>query len=140
MAQAWHSHIDDEAWEALCDGCGKCCMHKLEDEDTGEILHTHVACKLFEADTCRCTQYAQRFTLVADCLDIRRMTAAQMHWLPETCAYRLTFEGKPLPDWHHLNTGDERTVHQAGMSMRGKAVCERDVAEQDLMDYIMESV
>jgi len=137
--KAWHSHINEADWEALCDGCGKCCMHKFEDEDTGEILRTNVACKLFEANTCRCTKYPLRFEAVAACLDIRKLRDEEMVWLPETCAYRLTFEGKPLPTWHPLNTGEPTSVKQAGHSMSGLSVSELDVAEEELVDYILTS-
>jgi uncharacterized cysteine cluster protein YcgN (CxxCxxCC family) len=139
MKTTWHSHINEADWEALCDGCGKCCMHKFEDEDTGEILRTNVACKLFEADTCRCTQYPQRFEMIPDCLDIRKLADDEIVWLPETCAYRLTFEGKPLPTWHPLNSGKTSSVGQAGHSMSGLSVSELDVAEEDRMDYILTS-
>jgi len=139
MKQSWHSDINEEAWEALCDGCGKCCMHKFEDEDTGEILRTNVACKLFESKTCRCTKYEQRFELVADCLNIRHMKDEEMFWLPETCAYRLTFEGKPLPKWHPLNSGRPESVGQAGHSMSNLSISELDVEEEDIVDYILTS-
>ncbi|MCF6207867.1 MAG: YcgN family cysteine cluster protein [Ghiorsea sp.] len=139
MTQTWHSHLNEADWEALCDGCGKCCMHKFEDEDTGEILRTNVACKLFEADTCRCTKYEQRFELVSECLDIRKLSDTEMLWLPETCAYRLTFEGKPLPDWHPLNSKDAKSVNKAGHSMAGLSISERDVPEDEIVDYILTS-
>ena len=135
----WHKHLNEADWEALCDGCGKCCMHKFEDEDTGEILRTNVACKLFEASTCRCTQYEQRFLQVPECLDIRKLTDAEMLWLPQTCAYRLIFEGKPLPQWHPLNSGDVRSVNKAGHSMSGLSVSEVDVPEDEIVDYILTS-
>ncbi|WP_038250835.1 YcgN family cysteine cluster protein [Ghiorsea bivora] len=135
----WHEHINEADWEALCDGCGKCCMHKFEDEDTGEILRTNVACKLFEASTCRCTQYKERFSQVPECLDIRKLTDIEMLWLPETCAYRLTFEGKPLPQWHPLNSGDARSVNKAGHSMSGLSISEVDVPEDEIVDYILTS-
>lgn len=135
----WHDHLNEADWEALCDGCGKCCMHKFEDEDTGEILRTNVACKLFEAKTCRCTQYEQRFEKVPECLDIRKLSAVQMLWLPETCAYRLTFEGKPLPEWHSLNSGDAMSVNKAGHSMSGLSISEADVPEEEIVDYILTS-
>ncbi len=139
MSLLWHSHLDEAAWEALCDGCGKCCMHTFEDEDTGEILRTNIACKLFEQNTCRCTQYERRFTLVQDCLNIRNMADEEMRWLPETCAYRLTFEGKPLPAWHPLRSGDAGSVKQAGHSMAGLSVSELEVAEEDMVNYILTS-
>ena len=135
----WHEQINEADWEALCDGCGKCCMHKFEDEDTGEILRTNVACRLFEASACRCTQYEQRFSQVSECLDIRKLTDTEMLWLPETCAYRLTFEGKPLPQWHPLNSGDARSVNKAGHSMSGLSISEVDVSEDEIVDYILTS-
>jgi len=136
MIKRWHSHISEEDWESLCDGCGLCCMHKFEDEDTGEILQTNVACKLFEADVCRCAQYVKRFEQVPDCLDIRAMKDIEMVWLPKTCAYRLTFEEKPLPEWHHLLTGSKSTVHDMGISMQNKCVPESAVREEDMLDYV----
>jgi len=111
-------------------------MHKFEDEDTGEILQTNVACKLFEADVCRCAQYVKRFEQVPDCLDIRAMKDIEMVWLPKTCAYRLTFEEKPLPEWHHLLTGSKSTVHDMGISMQNKCVPESAVREEDMLDYV----
>jgi len=139
MTKTWHSHLDEAAWEALCDGCGKCCMHKFEDEDTGEILRTNVACKLFEQSSCRCTKYEQRFELVPECLDIRNLSDTEMLWLPETCAYRLTFEEKPLPDWHPLNSGERQSVNKAGHSMSGLSISESDVPEDEIVDYILTS-
>ncbi|MBN4060680.1 YcgN family cysteine cluster protein [bacterium AH-315-I20] len=139
MSSTWHSHLNEAEWEALCDGCGKCCMHKFEDEDTGEILRTNVACKLFEAKTCRCTQYTQRFDLVKDCLNIRHLSDDEMLWLPETCAYRLTFEGKPLPDWHPLNTKTPTSVNQAGHSMSGLSISELEIDEENIIDYVLTS-
>ncbi|MDQ6977510.1 MAG: YcgN family cysteine cluster protein [Ghiorsea sp.] len=139
MTKTWHSHLDEAAWEALCDGCGKCCMHKFEDEDTGEILRTNVACKLFEQSSCRCTKYEQRFELVPECLDIRTLSDTEMLWLPETCAYRLTFEGRPLPDWHPVNSGEPQSVNKAGHSMSGLSISELDVPEDEIVDYILTS-
>ncbi len=139
MSITWHSNINEADWEALCDGCGKCCMHKFEDEDTGEILNTNVACKLFDAQSCRCKQYDKRFEQVPDCLNIRKMTDDEMLWLPTTCAYRLTFESKPLPDWHPLQSKSTESVHQKHISMRGRCVSELDVPEEERPDYILET-
>ena len=138
MTQRWHAHIDHEAWENLCDGCGLCCMHKFEDEDTGEILTTNVACKLFDSETCRCKQYETRFTEVPGCLNLRQMADDEMHWLPSTCAYRLTFEGKPLPEWHHLNSGSKESVHDAGISMKDICFSELEVSEEEMVDHIID--
>ncbi|OIP99024.1 MAG: hypothetical protein AUK35_08605 [Zetaproteobacteria bacterium CG2_30_46_52] len=133
----WHDHINTQDWEALCDGCGLCCMHKFEDEDTGEILLTNVACKLFDDSTCRCKQYSERFAQVPDCMDIRKMSDAEMLWLPDTCAYRLTFEGKPLPFWHPLQSGNEMSVHDAGISMLNICFSEDEVPEDERMQHII---
>ena len=138
MRKRWHDHINDQEWEALCDGCGLCCMHKFEDEDTGEILSTNVACRLFDSETCRCTQYASRFEQVPDCLDLRKMSDDEMAWLPKSCAYRLTFEGKPLPDWHHLNSGSADSVHLAGISMKDICFSELEVSEEEMIHHIID--
>ena len=111
-------------WEALCDGCGQCCMHKVEDADSGEIYPTNVACKLLDLNTCRCSDYPQRKKAVPDCLQLNPKLAATLDWLPETCAYRLRAEGEPLPEWHYLLSGDREAVHTAGVSVRGKAIPE----------------
>jgi len=130
--------LSDEQWEALCDGCGHCCMHKFEDEDSGEMLYTDVACRLFDDRQCRCTNYAERSRLVPQCLSIRTFSDAQFQWLPSTCAYRLRHEDKPLFDWHPLISDDAESVHRAGISMRGKCVPESDVAEDEWPDHIIE--
>lgn len=113
-----------DEWESLCDGCGQCCMHKAEDEDTGDIYPTNVACKLLDIQTARCSDYKHRKKAVPDCLRLTPMLAATTHWLPETCAYRLRADGQPLADWHYLISGDPETVHRAGISIRGKAIPE----------------
>ena len=123
-------------WEALCDGCGKCCLHKLEDEETGKIYRTNVACRLLNIETCRCADYEHRRKWVPDCV---KLTAARMRtidWLPPTCGYRLIAEGKDLAWWHPLVSGDPDTVHQAGISVRGRALRERDAG--DLEDHCVQ--
>jgi len=126
-------------WEALCDGCGKCCLNKLEDEETGEVALTRVACRLLDDQSCRCGQYAIRKTLVPDCIQLTPQTMADVaYFMPETCAYRLLHEGKPLFHWHPLISGDPESVHQAGVSMRGVSVPEFEVPEEDWEDYIIE--
>ncbi len=120
-----------EEWESLCDGCGKCCLHKLEDEDTGEILYTDVACRYLDANSARCSDYANRQRNVPDCTVLRPEDVTEFHWLPSTCAYRLLAEGVPLPDWHPLISGDPGTVRQAGVSAAGRFVSEADVPEAD---------
>jgi uncharacterized cysteine cluster protein YcgN (CxxCxxCC family) len=111
-------------WESLCDGCGRCCLHKLEDEDTGEILFTRIACRLLDLSTCRCGNYRKRVKLVPDCLNLRQ-GFTQFHWLPSTCAYRLLAEGDDLPDWHPLVSGQADSVHAANISVRDFALSER---------------
>ena len=128
--------LDRAQWEALCDGCGKCCVHKLEDEETGELFPTNVACKLLDRHSGRCSNYRHRRAFVPECVRLTPKLAATLEWLPETCAYRLRAEGKPLPDWHPLNTGDPESVHKAGMSVRGWTVSEVDAGE--LEDHILE--
>lgn len=119
------------AWESLCDGCGRCCLHKLEDEDTGEIAHTNVACRLLNLGTCRCKDYANRKDHVPDCVQLTPRAVADLSWLPSTCAYRLLSEGKSLPWWHPLVSGDPGTVHAAGISVRGRCVAENRAGPLD---------
>jgi len=116
--------LDRQEWEALCDGCGKCCLHKVEDADSGRIWPTNVACKLLDLATCRCADYRNRRKYVPDCLRLTPDLAATLDWLPQTCAYRLRAEGQPLPEWHYLVCGDREAVHRAGASVRGKAISE----------------
>ncbi|HCK80698.1 MAG TPA: YcgN family cysteine cluster protein [Candidatus Competibacter sp.] len=123
-------------WEALCDGCGKCCLHKLEDEDSGELFHTNVACKLLDLGTGRCTRYAERLRWVPDCVQLTPGLARHANWLPPTCAYRLRAEGRPLPAWHPLRTGQADSTRRAGMSVCGWAVPERRARR--LEDHIIE--
>ena len=124
-------------WEALCDGCGKCCLVKLEDADTGELAFTNVACRLFDDTTCRCSQYDIRKSLVPSCVVMTRETIeASSYWLPGTCAYKRLHHGGTLPDWHPLLTGDPASVHDAGISALGRTVPEYEVDEDDLEDFI----
>jgi len=129
--------MNTEEWEALCDGCGKCCLHKLEDEDNGEVYYTEVACRLLDARTARCTDYSRRQQRVPDCLILTPEQVPQCHWLPSTCAYRRLSEGQPLPDWHPLLTGDSHSVHAAGHSVIGRVISEQTVSEEDLEDHIV---
>lgn len=123
-------------WESLCDGCGRCCLHKLEDEETGEMFATNVACRLLDRRTARCSDYANRKRQVPDCVRLTPALVRQLDWLPPTCAYRLLEEGEPLPDWHPLLTGDPESVHRAGISVRGWTISETDAGE--LEDHIIE--
>ena len=127
-------------WEALCDGCGKCCMLKMEDEDEpGAIAYTNIACRLFDETTCRCTSYALRSTLVPTCIALSPEAILEARdWMPSTCAYRLLSEGRPLPDWHPLVSGDANAVHETGNSMRERTVPEYEVGEDDWYDYVIE--
>lgn len=123
-------------WESLCDHCGKCCLVKLEDEDTGEIALTRVACKLIDLNTCLCTDYQHRCARVADCIDLRQHEFAEYRWLPSTCAYRLLADNKPLPVWHPLLTSTQDSVKQAGMSIHSYAIQESGLVDPE--DHIIE--
>lgn len=127
-------------WEALCDGCGKCCMSKLIDDDTDEIYYTTVACRLFDAGLCRCTDYEHRQEQVPDCVQLTPENVRTIPWLPRTCAYRLVAEGEPLFDWHPLLSGDPETVHDASMSMRGRVTgFEQDMRHDgEYLDHLVE--
>ncbi|MFV0245314.1 MAG: YcgN family cysteine cluster protein [Qingshengfaniella sp.] len=128
-------------WEALCDGCGKCCLNKLEDPETREVAFTSVACRLLDGDSCRCGQYDIRKQIVPECVVLTPKTLPEIaYWMPMTCAYRLLHEGRPLPDWHPLLSGDGETVHAAGQSVRGWTTPEFEVAEDDWEDYIIEDL
>jgi uncharacterized cysteine cluster protein YcgN (CxxCxxCC family) len=116
--------LDRAQWEALCDGCGKCCLHKVEDEDTGRVYPTNVACRLLDLKTARCSDYRRRRYFVPDCLRLTRERIDDFAWLPATCAYVLRAEGKPLPSWHYLLTGDRDSIHKAGASVAGRAISE----------------
>lgn len=118
-----------EEWESLCDGCGKCCLIKLEDAETKELFYTDVACHLLDAKTCQCKNYPKRKQLVDDCLKLEAEDVEDFKWLPESCAYRLLYEGKDLPDWHYLISGDKNTVHREKMSVRNRVVPETEVIE-----------
>ena len=132
------AELTKREWEALCDGCGRCCLVKLEDEDTGAIHFTDVACKLFDSGACRCRDYARRSRIVTDCIRLTAENVETIPWLPPTCAYRLRREGKDLPDWHPLVSGDPETVRSAGVSAHGKvSAFEDDVPVDDLPDFIV---
>ena len=129
--------LDAEQWEALCDGCAKCCLHKLEDYDTGEVFYTKVRCRHLDESTCRCGDYPRRSMLVPHCIDLSATDPAALGWLPSTCAYRLRAEGRPLPEWHHLVSGDRESVHRAGISIRGRAVSDEFVHPDGYDEHII---
>ena len=131
--------LNGAEWEALCDGCGKCCLHKLEDADTGEIHPTNVACKLLDRRSGRCSDYKNRRKYVPDCVRLTLPKLRDMDWLPSTCAYRLRFENKPLFDWHYLLSGDPESVHIAKVSVRGWTIAEEDAGEIEyhLVDRVL---
>ena len=126
-----------QEWELLCDGCAVCCLHKVEYEETGEVFYTAVACRLLDIAQCCCTAYADRFSQIPDCLHLTPETVKKYRWLPETCAYRLLSEGKDLPDWHPLISGNPESVHICGISLRDRVISERYVNTDDLDAYIL---
>ena len=130
------AELDPQEWESLCDGCAKCCLHKLEDEDSGEVFYTKVVCRYMD-EQCRCSEYQQRNVLVPNCVWLKPENVAEFHWLPQTCAYRLVAEGKPLPDWHHLISGDTNTVHEVGISIKGRALSEDYVHPDGFEEHII---
>ncbi|MEM6461269.1 MAG: YcgN family cysteine cluster protein [Pseudomonadota bacterium] len=130
--------MTQQQWESLCDGCGRCCLNKLEDWDTGEIAWTNVACTLLDADTCRCKDYDNRQAEVPECIALTPKSVSELPWLPPTCAYRLVAEGSDLYWWHHLVSGDPDTVHYAGVSTRGRTVPEAELELEDYENHIVE--
>ena len=130
--------MTEAEWESLCDGCALCCMHKVEDEDTGEVFYTNLACRLLDLDTCRCTNYAARVREVTDCIDLAADKGAAFEWLPLSCAYRRVANGQELLDWHPLVSGDPDSVHKAGISMKGEMLSERDTDEWTVLQKLSE--
>ncbi|MFT7389282.1 MAG: putative cysteine cluster protein YcgN (CxxCxxCC family) [Candidatus Endobugula sp.] len=122
-------------WESLCDGCGKCCLHKLEDEEDGEVYYTDIACKYLDDNSCHCKDYSNRLQLVPECLQLRPQDIAEFHWLPKTCSYRLLAGGDDLPQWHHLLSGKPELIHQLGFSVKGRTISEEQVAQESDGDY-----
>ena len=133
------SQMTAPEWESLCDGCALCCMHKIEDEDSGEVFFTDIACKLLDTKTCRCTDYGSRSRLVKACLVLAPDKPQVFRWLPGTCAYRRLADGDGLPDWHPLITGDPESVHTAGISMRGKAISETVTSEPTVLQKLSDN-
>ena len=141
MTEFWRvkalQDLTPEEWEALCDGCGRCCLNKLEDEDTAELYFTNVACHLLDLTSCRCRDYSRRVELVPDCLALTSGQPEMFEQLPDTCAYRLRAEGQPLPEWHPLVSGDPESVHIAGISVRGKVVSEEYIHPDQLPEHMI---
>jgi uncharacterized cysteine cluster protein YcgN (CxxCxxCC family) len=130
------SEMSPQEWESLCDGCGKCCLHKLEDADSGELHYTNVACRLLNLQSCRCSRYAERSRWVPDCVRLTPANIDELYWMPATCAYRLLAEGKDLPSWHPLVSGNPASVHTAGVSVQSWAVSETQAGEVE--DHIID--
>lgn len=128
--------MNRQEWESLCDGCGKCCLHKLEDADSGEVHYTDVACRFLDPETIQCGKYLTRQRYVGNCVVMSADLLDQLPWMPSTCAYRLLYEGKDLPEWHPLVAGDAQAIHQAGQSVKGRVVDERDAG--DFEDHLVE--
>ena len=128
------SEMTPSEWEQLCDGCAKCCLHKLEDEDTGEVYGTNVVCQYLDQQNCRCSEYPRRSILVPDCVTLTIKNLHQVYFMPSSCSYRLLAEGKKLPAWHPLMTADKNSTHTSGHSVRGKVVSELEV--DDLMHHL----
>ena len=129
--------LSSAQWESLCDGCGRCCLIKIEDSDSGELFYTNVVCRYHDSEACRCTCYAERTRRVPDCLRVTPEIARTARWLPDTCAYRLLAEGRPLYNWHPLISGDPDSVHAAGISVRGRVVPETCVHPDELPDHLV---
>lgn len=138
----WRTKSLDEMtpdeWEGLCDGCGRCCLNKLEDWDTGEIVFTSVACTLLDAGTCRCRDYENRTSVVPDCVSLTPEAVRELTWLPATCAYRRLSEGRDLAWWHPLVSGDPASVHRAGISVRGRVVAEDGIEVEDYEAFLVD--
>jgi uncharacterized protein len=131
------AELDESEWESLCDGCGLCCLAKIEDADDGEILFTRVACRLLDTERCRCNDYDKRIEKVPDCMQLSAENIDSIPWLPSTCAYRLRHESKPLFEWHPLISGSSETVHSAGISVRGRVISEQFVHPDGLEEHIV---
>jgi uncharacterized cysteine cluster protein YcgN (CxxCxxCC family) len=125
-------------WESLCDGCGLCCLNKLEDWDSGDIFFTSIRCKLLDNESCRCSSYENRWDFVPDCVQLTKQNVDEIPWLPPTCGYRLINEGRDLYWWHPLVSGDPETVHAAGISARGRTISEAEVDVEDFEDYVVD--
>jgi len=132
------AEMDDEEWELLCDGCARCCMIKLENEDDGSVHYTSLVCNLLDTDHCRCTRYPERHKLVKDCIELAPDVVGSLRWLPASCAYRRIEEGKPLLPWHPLISGSSQSVHEAGISVKGQVIPVRLVDEDEHQEHIVD--
>lgn len=130
--------MTETEWESLCDGCGKCCLFKVEDMDTGQVHYTDIACRMLDLNTCRCKIYEHRFEVIKDCLSLTYAKLQEIDWLPESCAYRRLNEGKNLPWWHPLVSGSQDSVRHAGISVCGRAVPELSVDLLRIDDHIVD--
>ncbi len=126
--------MTEDEWESLCDGCARCCLHKVEDENSGQVYYTYISCKLLNTDDCQCKAYDKRFDLISDCLKIKPTGFTRMHILPETCAYRTLYEGRKLEWWHPLISNDQNSVHQANISVRDKVIPEDNIHPDDIQN------
>lgn len=140
-SQYWLSkrltQMSDEEWEALCDGCGKCCLHKLIDDETDELYYTDVACKLLDTENVRCSDYHKRHQTVPDCLVFSAENIADLYWLPASCAYKTLYDGRQLEKWHPLISGDKQSVHRFKRSVKGRCVSEQNVAIDELEEHLV---
>ncbi len=135
------AELSSEEWEALCDGCGLCCLNKLEDEDTGTLVYTRIACRLFDPSTCRCRDYENRRHHVPECVVLSLATLREaVRWLPASCAYKRRFLGQDLPRWHPLLSRDPESVHRRRNSIRGRTISETDVVEADWENHLLKVV
>ena len=131
------AEMTTKEWESLCDGCGKCCCLRMEDEDTAAIYVTDITCKLFDRETCQCGDYANRVAQVPDCVQLTPDNAGKLAWMPQTCAYRLIANGEDLFDWHYLVSGSRETIHDAGMSVQNATYNEIDIPEREHTKHIV---
>ena len=141
MAEWWHekplAELSPHEWEALCDGCARCCLHKLEDEDDGKVYYTGVHCRQLDATSCRCSDYPNRSVLVPNCTRLEPGNVRGFDWLPATCAYRLRAQGERLADWHPLVSGSANSVHRAGISIRGRSISDEYVHPDGFEEHIV---
>jgi uncharacterized cysteine cluster protein YcgN (CxxCxxCC family) len=125
------NRLTKNEWEALCDGCAKCCLHRLEDEESGEVYISNIVCRYLNEEECRCSDYENRSVNVPDCVSVTPELLQDPYWLPSTCAYRLLAEGKELPDWHPLVSGTQESVETSGNSIKGRVICETEADDPE---------